>query len=48
MLYYQHLLKNGIILRPIANYKLPEFLRVSVGLKEENDQFIKFLSNCKL
>ena len=48
MLYYQHLLKNGIILRPIANYKLPEFLRVSIGLKEENDQFIKFLSNCKL
>ena len=48
MLYYHHLLKNGVIVRPIANYKLPAFLRVSIGLKEENDKFIKFLSNCNL
>ena len=48
MLYYHHLLKNGVIVRPIANYKLPSFLRVSIGLKEENDKFIKFLSNCNL
>jgi histidinol-phosphate aminotransferase len=48
MLYYHHLLKNGVIVRPIASYKLPAFLRVSVGLKEENNKFIKFLSNCNI
>lgn len=48
MLYYQHLLKNGVIVRPIANYMLPNFLRVSIGLKEENDKFIKILRNCNL
>jgi histidinol-phosphate aminotransferase len=48
MLYYQHLLKNGVIVRPISNYDLPEFLRVSIGLKDENEIFIKYLSNCNI
>ena len=48
MMYYQHLLKNGIIVRSIANYKMPEFLRVSIGLESENDKFIKILSNCNI
>ena len=25
MMYYQHLLNNGVIIRPIANYGLPSF-----------------------
>ena len=48
MMYYQHLLNNGVIVRIIANYGLPEFLRVSVGLEEENKIFIKYLSNCNI
>ena len=48
MMYYQHLLENGVIVRPIANYKMPEFLRVSIGLESENDKFIKILSNCNI
>jgi len=48
IMYYQHLLNNGIIVRPIANYDLPEFLRVSVGLEHENKAFIKYLSNCNI
>ena len=48
MLYYQHLLKNGVIVRPISNYDLPEFLRVSVGLEKENEIFINHLSNCNI
>ena len=48
MMYYQHLLNNGVIVRPIANYDLPKFLRVSVGLEHENDTFIKYLSNCNI
>ena len=29
---YERLLKQGVIVRPVANYGLPEFLRVTVGL----------------
>ena len=29
---YQELLKRGVIVRPVANYQLPEWLRVSIGL----------------
>lgn len=47
MMYYQHLLENGVIVRPIKNYELPSFLRVSIGLKNENDIFIKYLRSFK-
>jgi histidinol-phosphate aminotransferase len=36
----RRLLDAGIIVRPIANYGLPEFLRVSIGLPEENARFL--------
>ena len=32
----QHMLKNGVIVRPIANYGMPNFIRVTVGLETEN------------
>ncbi|HEU4621295.1 MAG TPA: histidinol-phosphate transaminase [Burkholderiaceae bacterium] len=34
------LLKRGVIVRPVANYGLPQWLRVTVGLPEENDAFL--------
>ncbi len=34
------LLKQGIIVRPAGNYGLPQWLRVSIGLPEENEAFI--------
>lgn len=37
------LLRRGVIVRPVANYGLPEFLRVSVGLKEQNARFLDAL-----
>ena len=37
------LLKKGIIVRPVKGYKLPEWLRISIGLPEENQAFIKAL-----
>jgi histidinol-phosphate aminotransferase len=40
---YQGLLKRGVIVRPVANYGLPEWLRVTIGLPEENDRFIAAL-----
>lgn len=36
---YQQLLQQGVIVRPIAGYELPNHLRVSIGLPEENAKF---------
>ncbi len=33
---YQQLLQQGVIVRPVGVYQMPEHLRVSVGLAEEN------------
>lgn len=40
------LLKRGVIVRPVANYGLPEFLRVSVGLAGQNACFLDALKAC--
>jgi histidinol-phosphate aminotransferase len=40
---YQALLKNGVIVRPIANYGMPEYLRVTTGLFDQNEKFISAL-----
>lgn len=37
------LLKQGVIVRPVGNYGLPQFLRISIGLPEENAVFIEAL-----
>jgi histidinol-phosphate aminotransferase len=37
------LLKRGIIVRPVGNYGLPQWLRVSIGLPQENEAFIAAL-----
>jgi histidinol-phosphate aminotransferase len=34
------LLKQGVIVRPVDNYGLPKFLRVSIGLQQENAAFL--------
>jgi histidinol-phosphate aminotransferase len=38
------LLKQGVIVRPVANYGLPEWLRITVGLPVENDRFLAALA----
>lgn len=38
------LLKQGIIVRPVGNYGLPQWLRVTIGLPEENAAFIAALT----
>jgi histidinol-phosphate aminotransferase len=42
---YQRLLAQGVIVRPVANYGLPEWLRVSVGLASENERFLSALGS---
>jgi histidinol-phosphate aminotransferase len=39
----QKLLKKGVIVRPIANYGMPDYLRVSIGLYSENARFLEVL-----
>jgi histidinol-phosphate aminotransferase len=39
----QQLLQNGVIVRPIANYEMPDYLRVSIGLFSENARFLDVL-----
>jgi histidinol-phosphate aminotransferase len=40
---FQALLKQGIIVRAMRSYKLPEWIRVSVGTMEQNRRFIEAL-----
>jgi histidinol-phosphate aminotransferase len=40
---YRDLLAGGVIVRPVANYGMPEHLRVTVGLPEHNARFLAAL-----
>ena len=42
---FQQLLKQGIIVRPMAGYRFPEHVRVTVGTMDENRKFIAALEN---
>lgn len=37
------LLRQGVIVRPVANYGMPEHLRISIGLEGENKVFLQAL-----
>lgn len=41
---YHGLLERGVIVRPVAGYGLPEWLRVTVGLPQENARFLAGLA----
>jgi histidinol-phosphate aminotransferase len=36
----QALLRQGVIVRPVAGYGLPTYLRITIGLPEENQRFL--------
>lgn len=36
----QGLLSRGVIVRPVANYEMPNHLRVSIGTRQENERFL--------
>ena len=40
---FQRLLRRGVIVRPIASYGMPDYLRVSIGLESENERFLDAL-----
>ncbi len=43
---FKSLQQRGVIVRPMGGYRLPEWIRVTVGLPEENRRFIEALSQC--
>jgi len=40
---YERLLREGVIVRPLAGFGMPEHVRISVGLPEENERLVKAL-----
>jgi histidinol-phosphate aminotransferase len=40
---HEFLLRNGVIVRPVANYGLPEYLRITVGARKETDRLLEVL-----
>lgn len=41
---YEALLRKGVIVRPVANYEMPNHLRISIGTERENQIFIQALT----
>jgi len=42
---YEFLLRQGIIVRPVANYGLPGYLRITLGTRSENDRLLAALTD---
>jgi len=40
---FDHMLKHGVIVRSMASYRYPEFIRVNIGLHSENVRFLETL-----
>ena len=43
---FEALLRRGVIVRPVGNYGLPDFLRVTLGTPEQNDRFLNSWEAC--
>ena len=41
----QKLLKQGVIVRPLGGYEMPDHLRVTIGLEQENERFLLALKS---
>ena len=40
---FEKMLQKGVIVRAMRGYKLPEWIRVSIGTKDENLKFLELL-----
>lgn len=43
----ERLLKAGVIVRPVAGYGLPDYLRLSIGLPADNDRLLAILATSR-
>jgi len=41
---YELLLREGVIVRPVAGYGLPRCVRITVGTSQQNERLITALS----
>ncbi len=42
---FKEMLKRGVVIRPVDNYGLPEYVRISIGLQPENERLFHELNN---
>lgn len=40
---YSKMLQQGVIVRPVANYAMPQYLRITIGTREQNERFVETL-----
>jgi histidinol-phosphate aminotransferase len=40
---FKAMMQHGVIVRPVANYEMPNFLRVTIGTEDENRRFVEVL-----
>ena len=40
---FNKLLRQGVIVRPVDNYGMPDHIRITIGLQEENNRLIEAL-----
>ena len=40
---YQYLLRQGMIVRPMTSYQLPDWIRITIGRRSQNAQLIRLL-----
>ena len=40
---FEALLREGVIVRPVGNYQLPNHLRITIGTREQNERMLAAL-----
>ena len=43
---FMQMMKQGVIIRPLTSFGLPQAIRISIGTKEQNEKLIKGLVKC--
>ncbi len=43
---YQKMLEQGVIVRAVDNYEMPEYLRITIGTQQQNERFVETLKRC--
>jgi len=43
---FQSMMRQGVIIRDMTSYQLPEWIRVSIGTQAENEKFLHTLDQC--
>ena len=44
---FDRLQREGVIVRPLAGFGMPDCVRVSIGLPEENERLVKTLARLR-